>query len=279
VLAHERSLQRSDAIGNWHDAEQDLIRTRAYYLSQRRTGAPGDSYDDWAAATRNIHWAKWVGSNLWDCRVEGVARPYLALAASRKCEALAARLAQVCQVGTERRIVAFVAALDGAPEYARFRLAGRHAGAGTPSEDGLERKDGSFFETCRSVLALHRARIVEGGGVCSSREAMTHERTFQDACIGCFKGDASLCAGVVAALHLRRFLDGSNYRQADSWQEERHARIVVASSWQMALRELAYAYRDEILIESDAFSSLEGHLKQTWLAAGVRLVTSRVEHG
>jgi hypothetical protein len=276
LLAERLAGTRSspDQVRDWFDAEEILVRDRAYFLSHRR--AVPDQLRDWLLAKNSVTWADWVETKLADCRIAGVPRPYLAVAAARDRELLAGRLTEISHVGPQVATAAFVAVLDGAPEYARYRLARRHERNGSPLLSDLDSKDGIFFEFCRQTLATYHGRIVEGGAVCSWNETIADERTFQDGCIGMFRGGTAACDAVNVAIQLRRSLTSMNYRREFAWQDELHPRIGVASSWDMGLRAVLHAHRDDVVVEDALFWPMNLDTKQTLLAAGIRLTTERV---
>jgi hypothetical protein len=256
-LAGERSQRFSDfdETRNWYAVEDEIISTHAYFRSLKSADNGADHRLNWEIAKQSVDWRKQIEVELSDCFVTGISRPYLAIAACIRRVELCNRLNGICDLHKDANSAAFIAVLDGAPEHARY-YSGRHVGNGVSWVQKVKTKDSTFFEYCRDTMGLHRAAIVEAGRLRHFTELVDEDRAFQDACLGRFKGDWATSNAITAALHLRTFLTSLNYEEELPWHEQLHTRIVVASSWETALRALSVARRDEIVVESELFRHL-----------------------
>lgn len=270
-----------DQVRDWYEAGHEIVKTHAYFRRNSRfptSNGESDQGDqhDWFIAEQTIAWRMWAETNLSACLIPGVLRPYLALAAGTASNSLSQQLNSICELGPHLQAAGFLAVLDGAPECAQHHSE-RHLGNGVAWDDINGAKDGTFFEYCRDTLALHRGKIIEGGKLRPCREIVEQDRAFEDGCLGCFQGASAGCDAITAALRLRSFLVSQNYRQELPWQDQLHPRIVVASTWDMAMRGLLLARRGDIVVEDVLFSPLGDCAKRTLLADGIRLAQSFVK--
>jgi len=268
VLAEQFSRHRkqADPLADWYDAEDELVSKQAYFRAQKLPEAAQDQTRNWQEAKGIVVWRKWLELNFPEGVISPISRPYLALASHHR-SALAGRLHAVCSL-PPHNAAGLISVLDGGPECARL------CSGEQPCIEKLTNKDSLFYDYSRHTMALFRAKVLEAGSLRSCYDVTSGDRAFEDGGIFAFQSAAATCDALTAALHLRGYLADRNFRSEFHWQEALHARSVVASNWDSALRGLQYARRDEIVVEDTLFSPLEAALKRTLLSAGVRLMKS-----
>jgi hypothetical protein len=256
-----RDRREPDPDRNWSDAKRCLIETWARKLSQqpgRKTKTP---VENWIDAVEEIEWSEWAESQLL---------PYLAICSVTEGHRWAGELEREAPLGGTNG-VGFAATLDGAPEFSRSMYRRHRANCVDPKVI-VESKDGAFLHFCKPICAMFGADLVRMNRPSHRREA--DSRSFQDAALAAFwnrDGSTGVCRALSAGLLLLRSLAQHNVEKCRSWQDELHARIVIAESWDRVLSWKSNTRRDEIAIDASLFRNLDSDLKTVLLATGVRL--------
>jgi hypothetical protein len=99
-------------------------------------------------------------------------------------------------------------------------------------------------------------------------------RTFQDAVLAVIRGSqltSSSCDALAASFQVLSYFDRHNAETCRSWQDQLHARIVIADSWDGVLKGKTLTHRDEVLLNARLFKKLDSCVQTLLLANGIRL--------
>jgi hypothetical protein len=211
---------------------------------------------------------------LASCPVERIAIPrsYLAVGAATAPDATIEELKELT-----RRAAPYLElplcmgmVIDGGPEYCHEVFS-----RPLPNHDAckalVERKDSLFYRFCAAIAAHQDGIVLDRFPASPYNIGTSYARRFQDACVCAFPAQTNGIHAIQTALRVRQSLTHHNMSILNlPWNEQLHARIVIAPSWDEVVRNLPHTWRDDVMASSECLANISVDCKKLCYILGVK---------